>query len=156
MTKSALSHHLNILQIATDGKHKDLSSVHNLLSKYKDLETETSKIWVCKNEKCDNVLKTAKDAKTKKDSPTFKQSCGHNYRKDDKDCYILTLSIEKQLEFFINHHGMPEPGSWNPDPNYRGDVGTGDCYRKLRDQGLLNDDWITFTVNLDGAACHEV
>lgn len=129
------------------------SSVHMLMSKYKHLKFETTKIWVCYNPKCNSILQTKKDNKDNLEKPVKKQSCGQNYYKDQqKDCYVLVLPIEKQVKYFIEHHGLDEK-ILNADPNYRSDVNTGDIYRKLREE---KRNTITVQVNLDGASCFKV
>ncbi len=155
LTKSALSQHLKILQMASRFDYAEHSSVHNLLSEYEYLKSETTKIWVCSHSKCDTILKTQKN-KDNIEKPALKQPCGHNYYEDQRrDCYVLFLPIEKQLKYFIEHHGLEEKIS-DTDPNYRGDVNTGDIYRKLREEGKIDENTVTRQVNLDGASCFKV
>ena len=61
LTKSAVSQHLKILQMASRFDYVEHSSVHNLLSEYEYLKSETTKIWVCSHSKCDTILKTQKN-----------------------------------------------------------------------------------------------
>ena len=110
---------------------------------------------MCNHEKCDEVLSTEMDKKSRKEVPSFKQRCGHNYTPQEQECYILMLPVEKQIEFFINHYDLPDDLE-EQDPNYRGDVNTGGVYRKLRDEGLVTKNTITVQLNLDGAACFKV
>lgn len=131
------------------------SSVHMLLSEYKHLKFESKKMWVCYSKKCGTILETKKD-KDKIEKPILKQNCGHNYYKDQrKDCYVLVLPIQKQVQYFIEHHGLDDH-IWNADPNYRGDVNSGNVYRKLREENKIDDNTITVQLNLDGARCFKV
>lgn len=131
------------------------SSVHMLLSKYQHLKFETTKIWVCYNPKCNTILQTKKD-NDNLEKPVLKQSCGHNYYEDQrKDCYVLVLPIEKQVKYFIEHHGLDD-NIRDADPNYRSDINTGDIYRKLREEKQIDENTITVQVNLDGASCFKV
>jgi hypothetical protein len=58
------------------------------------------------------------------------------------------MPIEKQLKYFIEHHGLKKE-DW--DPNFRGDIQSGGCYKKLCDLGKIDDLTITVTWNTDGA-----
>ena len=80
-----------------------------------------------------SILKTNKGEKEKHEKPILKQPCGHNYHEDQrKYCYVLFLPIEKQVKYFIEHHGLKDHIE-EADPNFRGDVNTGNVYRKLRE-----------------------
>ena len=156
LTKTALSQHLKILQIASAVDCVEHSSVHMLLSDYKHLKFKTNKIWVCYHKKCSSILKTNKGEKEKHEKPILKQPCGHNYLEDQrKDCYVLFLPIGKQVKYFIEHHGLKDHIE-EADPNFRGDVNTGNVYRKLREDNQIDENTITLQVNLDGASCYKV
>lgn len=148
VSKVALKDHLGILRIAAGDDIKSLRSVYRLLSKYKHLETEVTKIYVCSKKKCPAVLKT-----NAKGVPLPKQPCGHKYVKNTFwDCYILQLPIDKQIVYFIERY----LGPWNRRPNpdedgFRGDVHTLSCYNKLVDDGKINNKTITMQLNTDGA-----
>ena len=58
------------------------------------------------------------------------------------------MPIEKQLAYFIEHHGIKPQ---EVDANLRGDIHTGGCYKKLREQGKIDDFTITVIWNTDGA-----
>lgn len=90
--------------------------------------------------------------------PNEKQPCGHNREAHhwSSHCYIMRLPIEKQLVYFIEHHGLSMAGNWNADPNKRGDVNTKGCYRALRETGAIDDNTVTLQLNTDGAQCFEV
>jgi hypothetical protein len=68
-------------------------------------------------------------------------------------CFFLP--IEKQLKYFIEHHGLDDKISDTP-PNSRGDVNTGDIYRKLREEGKIDKNTVTGQINLDGASAFKV
>lgn len=88
-------------------------------------------------------------------SPAVKQPCGHPYsKKSFKDCVILQMPVEKQLEQFVERHGMFS--SADPDPNIRGDVNTGTYFREMRENGLIDDKTITLQLNCDGAPAHQM
>ncbi|KAK4009278.1 hypothetical protein OUZ56_018394 [Daphnia magna] len=131
------------------------SSVHMLLLEYKHLTFQTTKIWVFSNKKCSSILQTMKD-KDNLEKPILKKLCGHNYYEDQRqDFYVLVLPIEKQVRYFIEHHGL-EDQMRDEDPNYRGDVNSGDMYRKLRREKMIDENTITVQLNLDGASCFKV
>lgn len=158
LTKNALSNHLKILNIATSFDIKKLSSVHCLLSEYSHLKSETRKIWVCGHTLCDYILSTEKKGKDMAEKPTIKQPCGHNYIQNQrKDCYILHLPIEKQLAYFIEHHGLDTTNIvQTEDLNYRSDVNTGNIYMAKRRQNGISENTITLQLNMDGANCFKV
>lgn len=90
-------------------------------------------------------------------NPLPNQPCGHKRKpvfSSGRECYIVRLPIATQIEHFIRHYGLPT--DWNEDPNYRGDINTGDCYRKLREDGLIDGHTITIQLNTDGAEIFEV
>ena len=79
----------------------------------------------------------------------LKQPCGHRFLKNThRPCFILRMPIEKQLAYFIEHHGIKPQ---EVDANLRGDIHTGGCYKKLREQGKIDDFTITVIWNTDGA-----
>lgn len=151
LTKSALDHHLSILRIATDEKYERLRSKHMLFSAYKHLKTDITKIYVCKHKKCSRILTTTNGI------PDEQQPCGHKHDKQlGGYCYVLLLPIEKQLIYFIEHHGLSSNKWNNIDPNIRSDVNSGDGYRNLRERGLIDEYTITVQLNTDGAQCFQV
>jgi len=92
-----------------------------------------------------------------KEEPEAKQPCGHKRRphlEPGKECFVMNLPIEKQLVYFVEHHGLKSRKEY--DPNYRGDVDSGSCYRKLIESGDIDDSTITLQLNTDGAECHKV
>ena len=93
----------------------------------------------------------------KKKNPLRDQPCGHKRKpkfSSGRECYIVKLPVAKQIEHFFRHHRInPE---WNPDPDIRGDVNTGGCYRQLREEGLIDERTITLQLNTDGAEIFEV
>ena len=92
------------------------------------------------------------------EKPTIKQPCGHNYIQNQrKDCYILHLPIEKQLAYFIEHHGLDTINIvQTEDLNYRSDVNTGNIYMAKRRQNGISENTITLQLNMDGANCFKV
>ncbi len=152
LTKTALGHHLSILRLGENSHIPELSSVHRLLSKYSNLKIEISKRYVCKNSKCSSFLVLNQEG-----DPEKRQPCGHKRTKPKispgNECFVLTLPIEKQLIYFVEHHGLNMERV--SDPAYRGDVHSGASYRKLLESGLIDDDTITLQLNTDGAECHK-
>jgi hypothetical protein len=145
-TKKSLSNHLKIMQIATGSKIKALTSGHNLLSKYKKLrKTKIRTLQICRKKTCDAMLQV-----DGKNVPLFDQPCGHNNPETQgkRACYIVHLSIEEQLTYFVRQHGLTPQKL--PDENIRSDVNSGSCYRQLRKKGLIDDDTITIQLNADG------
>ena len=63
--------------------------------------------------------------------------------------------LRNKLKYFIEHHGLYDKIS-DTDPNSRGDVKTGDIYRKLREEGKIDENTVTGQLNLDGASCFKV
>lgn len=153
LTKTALGHHLSILRLNENSHIKQLSSVHNLLSKYRHLKTETKKSYICGKKKCSSLL--VMDEKGK--NPLPNQPCGHKRAprlSAGAECYIVKLPIGKQIAHFIRQHGLP---AHKPvDPNIRGDVNSGGCYRQLKEEGVIDDRTITLQLNTDGAEVFEV
>ncbi len=60
----------------------------------------------------------------------------------------MRMTIEKQLVYFIEHHGIKKQET---DSNLRGDIHSGGCYEQLRDKGIVDDMTITVNWNTDGA-----
>lgn len=152
LTKVALSHHLRILRLGDNSNIRQLSSVHTLLSKYSHLKLETEKQFICGKPKCNAIL-----ILNEKRKPETNQPCGHRRKmrvSSGNECFVLTIPIEKQLVFFIEQHGLVTSRDF--DPNYRGDVHSGSCYRTLRETGEVDDSTITLQLNTDGAECHKV
>ncbi len=144
LTKTALSHHLDILKVAMSASYKELTSPHNLLAKYENLKTRVKKIFVCPKPKCSTIL-IVKDGK-----PEENQPCGHKYiAKQSNNCYVLQLPIEEQLVYFNKHRGLTKAVPC--DPNVRSDVYSGELYGKLRTEGKIDDFTITLQANADGA-----
>ncbi|KAI9553805.1 hypothetical protein GHT06_019073 [Daphnia sinensis] len=129
LTKTALHDHLRILSIGTDSIVKKLTSQHNLLSQYSNLKNEVSKIF-------------------NKNIPQENQPRGHKFRASNTPCYVLRMPIEKQIRYFIERYAVSHE---NWDPNFRGGVQSGGCYRELTDQGLIDEKTITVMWNTDGA-----
>lgn len=148
LTKTSLGHHLKILKIATNSNLKEHNSSHNLLSKYSHLKADVEKILICPKPNCQQILVLKNGPKCE---PTENQPCGHKYTKKSSNCcFILRMPIDKQISYFIEHHGISsENGNTNPD--VRGDVNTGGCYKNLREEGLIDDHTITLQLNTDGA-----
>lgn len=138
LTKNALHKHLRILKIATDSNVKKLTSQHNLLSQYAHLKNEVTKIFLCPIKKCPAILTMQKN----KNFPEENQPCGHKFRTNSTACFVMRMPIEKQIKYFIEHHGVLHE---NWDLNLRGGVQSGSCYRELREQGLIDDKTITVT-----------
>lgn len=63
---------------------------------------------------------------------------------------VVELPIGKQLEYFIEHHGLDHTTA-EMDPDCRSDVNSGGCYRKLREEGKIDDRTLTLQLNADGA-----
>lgn len=149
---------MKILKIACNFDLRELSSVHCLLSQYTHLKTKIQKVWVCGHSKCHSILTTQIKDKKPVEKPTSKQPCGHNYNEyQNKDCYILHLPIEKQLIYFIEHHGLPSSDvPQSEDFDHRGDVVTGSVYTDLRRKGVISSNTITLQLNMDGANCFKV
>ena len=151
MTKTALDHHIRILNIAAKQSIEDLSSIYKLLSKYSHLKTELDILYVCRTKKCEHVLETGPDK-----YPKLKQSCGHQHvRNRSNDCMVIQLPIEKQLEYFLEHHGL-KSSSEVPDADFRSDVNSGSCFRKLQEEGKIDARTITCQLNFDGARFHKL
>lgn len=144
---SALKHHLQILDIATGSSIDQLRSTHLLLAKYQHLKTTFRKTFVCSSKKCTAVLELDNDG-----TPVVNQKCGHKRAiNTTRDCYVLSLDVEKQLVYFIKQHGLEELAL---DPNcngFRSDVRSGDCYRQLVKDGTIDSSTITLQLNTDGA-----
>ena len=68
---------------------------------------------------------------------------------------VIQLPIVKQLEYFLEHHGLDDSVT-EVDANYRSDVNSGGCYRKLREEGKIDERTITLQVNADGARFFKV
>jgi hypothetical protein len=126
------------------------------LSEYEYLKSETTKTWVCSHSKCDVILKTQKN-KDNIEKPLLKQPCGHNYYEDHRrDCYVLFLPIEQNhLSISLNIMVWMIRFRIHP-PNSRGDVNTGDIYRKLREEDKIDENTVTGQINLDGASAFKV
>lgn len=150
LTKTALDHHLSILNIATDAKFKHLRSPYLLLSKYRHLKAEITKTLVCKHQKCPKILTLNSEG-----IPFEKQPCGHRCDAHlSGSCYVLRLPIEKQLAFFIEHHGLTSV--WDVNQEVRNDLNSGSAYRELREKGLIDRNTVTLQINTDGAQCFQV
>lgn len=155
LTKKALGHHLKILHIATGHAHKKLSSVHNLMSKYNHLKTEIDITYICRHPTCENILVVGDDK-----YPKLIQSCGHKHLKNNSsDNMVIRLPAEKQLAYFIEHHGLSTE-NWNraqqEDGETLSDVNSGDAYRSLREQGKIDENTVTLQLNADGAKYFKV
>ncbi len=153
LTKVALEAHLNILRLNENSYIKRISSVHNLLSKYRYLETEVTKIYICGKKSCGAILQL--DALKK--CPLANQPCGHKRKptiSSGGECFVIRLPIEKQLIHFIQHGGLATISE--EDPNYRGDITTGGLYRKLKIAGVIDERTVTIQLNTDGAEIFEV
>ena len=150
LTKKALGHHLKILHTATNGAHKKLSSVYHLMSKYNHLKSEIDIVYVCRSIKCEHILELGDDR-----YPKLVQTCGHKHLKNkSSDNMVIRMPITKQLEYFIEHHGLSDE-DWNrtmqEDGQTLSDVNSGDAYRSLREQGKIDKDTVTLQLNADGA-----
>lgn len=42
------------------------------------------------------------------------------------------------------------------DENFRGDITTGGCYKKMRENGMIDERTVTLQLNTDGAELFEV
>nr|CAH0104295.1 unnamed protein product [Daphnia galeata] len=59
--------------------------------------------YICRSLKFENVLVVGEDK-----YPKVHQSCGHKHFKNkSSDCIIIEMPIEKQLKYFLEHHGLP-------------------------------------------------
>lgn len=95
LSKSALDDHLPILRLATHSNIKELTSQHNLLSKYSHLKSEVTKILVSPVKKCPSILSMKEDDQNE---PELRQKCGYVFIKSiHRPCFILRIPIEKQL-----------------------------------------------------------
>lgn len=82
------------------GVRKRLTSVHNLMSKYNHLKSEVEIMYICRSLKCENVLVVGDDK-----YPKVHKSFGHKHFKNkSNDCIIIEMPIEKQLQYFLEHH----------------------------------------------------
>jgi len=153
LTKSALADHLRVLRLNENSHIKQLASVHNLLSKYRSLETEISKFYICGKKNCGSVLVLDRLKK----NPVANQPCGHKRKpvfSSGRECFVLKLPIAKQIVYFIRNVGLSSER--DDDPRFRGDITTGECYRKLHEQGVIDNHTITLQLNTDGAELFEV
>ncbi len=148
LTKSALSNHLKILSILTHHSYKKLASPYTLLAKYSSLKIEFRIQYVCREKTCKELLKCGDDG-----YPKVIQNCGHKHINNSANrCFVLRLPIEQQLRYFLENYGllevMPEV-----DSNIRSDMSSGQLYRKLVEDGVINSRTITLQINADGASC---
>jgi DNA-directed RNA polymerase subunit RPC12/RpoP len=74
LTKAALGHHLQILQVACTSLDREFSSVHNFKKKYESLKLGIKKIYVCQT--CDANLINDESGQ-----PFEMQPCGHKFLK---------------------------------------------------------------------------
>ena len=144
ISKTILSHHLQILNLTLKSSIKELNSPYTLLNKYQHLKSDIKKSYICANLKY-SVILIEKDG-----CPLEKQPCGHSYSKHHS-CCILTVSLERQVRYFIEHHGLVEPKESNE--NVCGDIHLGDYYKEYKSRGLINERTITLQLNADGAQC---
>jgi len=63
------------------------------------------------------------------------------------------MPIEKQLKYFLEHHGLPSDTSnqQQDDSDYLSDVNSGDGYKSLRNKGKIDSFTMTLQINADGA-----
>lgn len=148
LTKSALDHRLKILLAATKSNIKAISSPHNLFSKYLHLKTNIQKIFVCRIKGCNSEL--ILDTKS---TPTENQPCGHKYiANKSSNSYVLQLPIADQIKNYITtYHNSTVRTANLENPDFRGDIHSGDNYRRLMYAGLIDDTTITLQINTDGA-----
>lgn len=153
ITKAALGDHLRITRLNENSYIKELSSLHNLFSKYQHLKTEVRKTYLCGRKKCAEPLLLDKNKK----QPLLNQPCGHKRKptfSPGRECFIIRLPIAKQLAHFIRHNGLTQ--NMSIDENFRGDITTGGCYQKMRENGMIDERTVTLQLNTDGAELFEV
>ena len=127
--------------------------MYNLLSKYRYLETEVSKAYICGKKNCGAILKLD----GLKQNPLPIQPCGHKRKptfSSGGECFVIRLPIEKQLIHFIQHGRLSTIS--REDPKYRGDITSGELYQKLKTDGVIDDYTVTIQLNTDGAEIFEV
>lgn len=118
------------------------------MSKYNHLKSEVEITYICRSLKCENVLVVGDDK-----YPKVHQSCGHKHFKNkSSDCIIIEMPIEKQLKYFLEHHGLSsDTNTQQEDGDTLSDVNSGDGYKLLRDQGKIDSFTMTLQINADGA-----
>jgi hypothetical protein len=68
---------------------------------------------------------------------------------------VIQLPVVQQLEYFLEHHGLEQSPS-EVDPDFRSDVYSGSCFRKLQEEGKIDARALTCQVNFDGARFHNM
>lgn len=149
MTKKNLDHHLQIL--STVSNVAECNSSKALLPKYSDLKNPPQKVFICPRKNCDQVLECENGF------PKETQLCKHTFiRGIHSVCFILHLPLAKQLQFFAKRVLKAMKMKPKLEDNYIGDVETGQVYKTLSTNAVLNENTLTLQLNIDGATCFKM
>lgn len=153
LSSAAFEDHLRIVQIATESTIEELRSAAKCTKKYDGLNQKVEKIFVCMDPACSAILSTGSDG-----LPTKNQGCGHLFTRNQGSCYVLTLPIEQQLQYYLENGGMHEGSGRAYDENMRGDIQSGSRYRdSIKSPNPAGEPHSVTTIsvqlNVDGAQC---
>lgn len=88
--------------------------------------------------------------KNENGEPAKIETCENLFPKENwDDCYTFLLPTEEQMQFFVKHHyGKRNKG--NNKEDVRWDIHSGECYRKLLNEGIIVENSLTIKLNDDG------
>ena len=151
---SALGDYLQVLSTTgTGGTIPEMKSPYLFLKKYRVLKGGLRRIYSCST--CFKALENDDQGE-----PLENQPCNHIYTKESHDgCYMLLLPVEEQLKYFIKNYTHKQKVSKDDaktESSCCGDVHTGDAYRKLIADGVIEDNnALTCQLFFDGAEVFE-